>query len=40
MTVKLICNYELGWDLGPFTGVLAPEQMSSQATEYKEIIRD
>ena len=40
MTVKLFCNYELGWDLAPFPGVLAPEQMSSQAAEYKEIIRD
>lgn len=40
MMVKLFCNYELGWDLGPFPGVLAPEQMSSQAEEYKETIRD
>ena len=28
------------WDLGPFTGVLEPGQMSPQATEYKETIRD
>lgn len=30
----------IGWDLGPFTGVLAPGPTSPPATEYKETIRD
>ena len=29
---------ETGWDVGPFAVVLAPGQMSPQATKYKEAI--
>ena len=31
---------ETGWDLGPFTAVLAPGQMSPQAIEQEETVRD
>ena len=30
---------EIGWDLGPSTGVLATGQMSPRATEHKETIK-
>ena len=30
---------ETGWNLGPLAEVLAPRQMSPQATKYKETLR-
>ena len=37
---KNIYCIETDWDLGPFASVLAPWQMSPQATKYKEALRD
>ena len=31
---------ETGWDLGPFSAVHAPGQMSPRATEHEETMRD
>ena len=41
MTVKVICNYEIGWDLGPSTRELPPDPRVSSSNEiqrnYKEL---
>jgi len=37
-TTKNHCGCEIGWDLGPFSAVLIPGQMSPQATKYGNYI--
>ena len=37
---KNVPRSETGWDLGPFTAVLAPGQMPAPAIEYKETRKD